>query len=191
MRPHQRVVVAGGIGSGKSTVISALSELGWSVINADQVGHEVLMDPDVIEAVAARWPQAVSGGAVNRSALAEVVFADPGELAALEGMTHPRIVGRIERWVETSVEPLAVEISVLKVAEPRWGPLVIVSAPESVRRERALERGMAAADVEARMASQPSDSELLAAADIVIDNQGTVEDLVQSVRRFDQWARAR
>ena len=60
MRPHQRVVVAGGIGSGKSTVISALSELGWSVINADQVGHEVLMDPDVIESVAARWPQAVS-----------------------------------------------------------------------------------------------------------------------------------
>jgi len=191
MRPHQRVVVAGGMGSGKSTVIAALSELGWSVINADQVGHEVLMDPDVIEAVAARWPQAVSEGAVNRSTLAEVVFADPGELAALEGITHPLIVGRIERWVETSVEPLAVEISVLKVAEPEWGPLVIVSAPESVRRERALERGMAAADVEARMASQPSESDLLAAADVVIDNQGTIEDLVERVRRFDQWARSR
>ncbi|HUP16943.1 MAG TPA: dephospho-CoA kinase [Acidimicrobiia bacterium] len=191
MRPRQRVVVAGGIGSGKSTVISALSELGWSVINADQVGHEVLMDPDVTETVAARWPQAVREGAVNRSTLAKVVFADPGELVALEGMTHPLIVGRIESWVETSVEPLAVEISVLKVAAPEWGPLVIVSAPESVRRERALERGMKPADVEARMASQPSDSELLAAADIVIDNQGTVEDLAASVRRFDQWARSR
>lgn len=190
MRPHQRVVVAGGIGSGKSTVIAGLSEFGWSVINADQVGHEVLMDPEVVEAVAARWPGAISDGAVNRSALAKVVFADPRELAALEAITHPRIVGRIESWVETSDEPLAVEISVLKVAEPGWGPLVIVHAPAAVRKERALERGMAVADVEARMASQPSDTELLAAADVVIDNQGTVEDLAESVRRFDSWARS-
>jgi dephospho-CoA kinase len=191
MRPHQRVVVAGGIGSGKSTVIAALSRLGWSVMNADEVGRDVLTAPEVIEAVAARWPAAVTAGAVNRSALADVVFADPKELAALEGITHQLIAGRIERWVETSVEPLAVEISVLKVADARWGPLVIVNAPEPVRRERALERGMKPADVEARMASQPSDSELLAAADVVIDNRGTVEDLVESVRRFDQWARSK
>jgi dephospho-CoA kinase len=190
MRPHQRVVVAGGIGSGKSTVTAALFELGWSVINADQVGHEVLMDPEVIKAVVTRWPAAVTGGTVNRSTLAEVVFADPKELASLEGITHPLIVGRIERWLETAVEPLAVEISVLKVADPLWGPLVIVNAPKSVRWERALERGMTAADVEARMAFQRSNSELLAVADVVIDNQGTVEDLVESVRRFDQWARS-
>lgn len=190
MRPHQRVVVAGGIGSGKSTVTAALSELGWSVIIADHVGHEVLMEPDVIEAVAARWPAAITNGEVSRSALAEVVFASPAERVALEGITHPRIVGRIERWIETSVEPLAVEISVLKVADPRWGPVVIVNAPRPLRRERALERGMAAADVEARMAAQPSDSELLAAAHVVIDNQGTLEDLGESVRRFDQWARS-
>lgn len=190
MRPHQRVVVAGGLGSGKSTVITALSELGWSVINADQVGRDVLMDPEVIEAVAARWPVAVAGGEVSRPALAEIVFADSGALSALEELTHPRIVGRIERWVESSSEPLAVEISVLKVAKPQWGPLVIVHSPSSVRRERALERGMAATDVEARMASQPSDSELLAAAHVVIDNQGALEDLFKGVRRFDQWARS-
>ena len=190
MRPHQRVVVAGGIGSGKSTVIGVLSELGWSVINADRVGQEVLTYPEVVEAVAARWPVAVTRGEVSRSALAKVVFADPGELSALEGITHPRIVGRIERLVERSAEPIAVEVSVLKVARPEWGPLIVVHAPRSVRRERALERGMVAADVEARMASQPSDPELLAVADVVIDNQGTTEDLVESTRRFDKWARS-
>jgi dephospho-CoA kinase len=190
MSPRQRVVVAGGIGSGKSTVIGALSELGWSVINADEVGREVLKDPRVIEAVAARWPMAVSGGEVDRSALASIVFADPAELLALEEITHPHIVGRIDRWVESSAEPLAVEVSVLKVAHSRWGPLVIVHAPRSLRRERALERGMKSADVEARMASQPSDSELLAAADVVIDNQGTLADLAETVRRFDQWGRS-
>ena len=190
MSPRPRVVVAGGIGSGKSTVIGALFELGWSVVNADEVGREVLKDPEVIEAVAARWPVAVANGEVSRPALAKIVFADSGELSTLEELTHPLIVGRIERWVESAYEPLAVEISVLKVAKPPWGPLVIVHAPSSVRRERALERGMAATDVEARMASQPADSELLSAADIVIDNQGTLEELAESVRRFDQWARS-
>lgn len=190
MRPHQRVVVAGGIGSGKSTVIAALSQLGWSVINADQVGRDVLTDSEVIETVAARWPTTISNGEVSRPALAKIVFTDPGELSALEDLTHPLIVGRIEAWIETAPEPLAVEISVLKVASPRWGALVIVHSPVSLRRERALERGMAATDVEARMAAQSSDSELLAAADVVIDNQGTLEDLVESVGRFDQWARS-
>lgn len=190
MRPHQRVVVAGGIGSGKSTVIAALSELGWSVINADQVGRDVLMEPEAIDAVAARWPTTVANGEVNRPALARIVFADPGELSALEDLTHPLIVGRIDDWVASAPEPHAVEVSVLKVASPGWGPMVIVHSPASVRRKRALERGMAAPDVEARMTAQPSDSELLAAADVVIDNQGTLDDLVESVRRFDQWARS-
>jgi dephospho-CoA kinase len=184
------VVVAGGIGSGKSTVIGALSELGWSVINADEVGHEVLMDPEVIGAVAARWPMTVTDGEVNRSALAAVVFTDPGELSALEGITHPRIVARIDSWVDSVAEPLAVEVSVLKVAGPRWGLLAIVHAPLSVRTQRALERGMKASDVDARMAVQLSDSEFLAAADVVIDNQGTTAKLLERVQRLDSWLRS-
>ena len=190
MSPRPSVVVAGGIGSGKSTVISALSALGWSVINADQVGHEVLADPPVIEAVATRWPLAVVGRGVDRSALASIVFSSPGELAALEEITHPRIVGRIDALVNSVPRPLAIEVSVVKVAKPRWGTLVIVHAPQAKRKERALERGMKAADVEARMAAQPSDSELLEVADLVIDNQGTAEDLAESVRLFDNWARS-
>lgn len=190
MRPRQRVVVAGGIASGKSTVIGALSELGWSVINADEVGYEVLKDPGVVEAVGARWPTAVIGGEVSRSALARIVFTDPAELSALESITHPAIVARVNSWLEASPAPIAVEVSVLKVVRPEWGSLVIVHVPLILRKKRALERGMTASDVEARMAVQPSDSELLAAADLVIDNSGTVEDLGESVRQFDQWARS-
>lgn len=190
MSPCPSVVVAGGIGSGKSTVIDALSELGWSVINADQVGHQVLLEPPVIEALAARWPLAATGGGVNRSKLASIVFSTPEALSALEEITHPRIVGRIDDRVNSLHKPFAIEVSVLKVARPRWGPLVIVHAPRTIRKERALERGMMPADVEARMALQPSDAGLLAAADLVIDNQGTVADLAESVRQLDKWARS-
>ena len=191
MSPCPSVVVAGGIGSGKSTVMGTLSELGWSVINGDEVGHEVLLEPFVVEAVAARWPLATVGGRVDRRALASIVFSAPEELSALEEITHPRIVGRIDERVNSLPKPLAIEISVLKVTRPRWGPLVIVHAPLATRKERALERGMMAADVEARMAAQPSDVELLGTADLVLDNHGTVEKLTESVRRLDKWARSR
>jgi dephospho-CoA kinase len=190
MSPSPSVVVAGGIGSGKSTVMGLLSELGWSVINSDQVGHEVLLETPVIEAVAARWPLAVVGGRVDRSTLASLVFSTPEELSALEDITHPRIVGRISERVNRLPKPLAIEVSVLQVARSGWGPLAIVHASAAVRRQRALERGMTAADVESRMAVQPSDIELLGAADLVIDNQGTVEELTQSVRQLDRWARS-
>ena len=189
MSPRPRVVVAGGIGSGKSTVIGVLGELGWSILSADQVGHDVLMEPEVIDAVAARWPAAVFNRVVSRSKLAGIVFGDKSELNALEEITHPLIVGRIDRWVEGSSGPVALEVSVLKVVRPGWGPVVIVHAPFGLRRQRALERGMTAEDVKARMAAQPSDEELLAAADIVIDNQGTVDDLIAAVHRIDRWAR--
>jgi len=190
MSPRQSVVVAGGIGSGKSTVIAALSQLGWSVINADLVGHEVLTDPDIVEGVRKRWPETVVGTEVVRSRLASIVFSTPEALTALESLTHPGIVGRIDAWVEATSGPKAIEVSVLKVDRPGWGPIVMVHAPAGLRLQRALERGMDAADAKTRMASQPPDTELLAAADFVIDNQGTVANLKQMVGRFDRWVRS-
>jgi dephospho-CoA kinase len=189
MGPRQRFVITGGIGSGKSTVLNALAELGWAVIEADVVGHDVLTDPEVTAAIAVRWPTVVVGGQVSRSGLAGIVFGDRDELSALEEITHPLIVGRVERWIESSSGQVAIEVPVLKVRRTGWGPLVVVDAPLIVRKQRALQRGMAVADVEARMATQPADYELLAAADFVIGNHGTVEDLEAAVRKFDAWAR--
>ena len=190
MSPRQRVVVAGGIGSGKSTVVEALSRVGWSVIDGDEIGHEALRDPDVITRVAARWPAAVAGGEVSRTSLAQAVFGHPRELRALEEITHPVIADRIDERLETAAEPVAVEISVLGAAKPRWGSVMIVYAPMALRRQRALERGMSGDDVDARMAAQPSDSDMLRAADVVVDNHGTVEELLERLRRFDRWARS-
>ena len=186
----QRFVITGGIASGKTMVVDLLFGAGWSVIKADLVGHQVLTDPDVVDAVAAKWPTVVAEGKVSRSELAGVVFANPDHLAVLEAITQPLIVDRIDRWIEGASGLLAVEVPVLKATRTWWGPLVVAHAPRILRRERALARGMAPADVDARMTVQPSDSELLASADFVIDNHGTIENLAVAVRRFDGWARS-
>ena len=190
MSPRQRVVVAGGMGSGKSTVMATLSRLGWIVISGDDVGHETLRDPEVVASVTKRWPGVLVEGEISRSELARVVFSDRSELDVLEEITHPHIGARIGALVEEAPEPVAVEISVLKVVKPRWGSLLIVHAPLHVRRQRALDRGMKPADIDARLAMQPSDSELLARADLVIDNQGAAVDLEAAVRQLDLWSRS-
>lgn len=187
MSSCRRVVVAGGIGSGKTTVLDILAALGWSVISADAVGREVLTDPVTVEAVGALWPEAVENGEVSRSALAAVVFGDLHKLEVLESISHPQIIDRINQWLRSSRLPTAVEVSVPKVVQPAWGSLVVVHAPVATRKQRALERGMAIADLEARIAAQLSDSDLLVRADIVIDNQGSVAALKKSVERFSVW----
>ena len=81
--PPVRLVISGGIGSGKSTVAARLRELGAAVIEADVIGHEVLeVGGAAHDAVAQRWPTVVTDGLIDRSALAEIVFADMAQLRA-------------------------------------------------------------------------------------------------------------
>jgi dephospho-CoA kinase len=190
MSSRQSLVVAGGLGSGKSTVAALLARHGWSIIDADEVGRQVLAEPEVVTAIATRWPQAMRSGFVNRAELARVVFADPGELAALEAITHPRIIDRVSRWLDGTPTPRGIEVSVLAVRQPSWGAILVVHAPESKRLRRVVERGMDEGDARRRMTAQLSEQELLAAADYVIDNTDGPDRLQASVERFEEWSRA-
>src|SRR5665811_1272041 len=98
---RRQVLLAGGIGSGKSEVGRLLALLGACVIDADEVGHHVL-EPggESYVSVAAAFPGALMDGAIDRRVLAAEVFADPIRLRLLESLTHPAIRERIHRLVE-------------------------------------------------------------------------------------------
>lgn len=181
------MVVTGGIGSGKTAVLAILAASGWSVIDADAVGRDVLKNRATVEAIETLWPEAIENGEVSRPALAAIVFSDTRSLEVLESISHPQIIDRISQWISSSPPPTAVEVSVPKVVQPEWGCVVVVRAPITVRKQRALERGMPIADLEARMSAQLSDAELLLMADIVIDNQGTPAALSKAVERLSVW----
>ena len=178
MRPL-RLVISGGIGSGKSQAGRLLVERGFAVLDADRVGHSILSgDHPVARRVAERWPEAVAGGTIDRRALGRIVFDDRDQLAELEAITHPAIRDGIAGWArEAGRRPAAVEISILAdLVDGSW-LWVIIEAPLELRKKRLRGRGMSAGEVKARLASQPSHEEWLDAADFVIGNAGTLEQL--------------
>ncbi|MCI0678126.1 MAG: dephospho-CoA kinase [Actinobacteria bacterium] len=175
-------LLGGGIGCGKSTVREMLSEAGVATIDADSLGHRVL-DPDgpAFASVATRWPEVVSGGLIDRGALAGIVFSDPAQLAMLESLTHPHIFGMIEGLLEDLAPPVVVEIPLLgKRPEGVWAR-VVVDCEDETRLRRLVARGMTDEQARARMGSQPSRAEWLAVADLVIPNHGDRSSLRDTV----------
>lgn len=173
-----RLVLTGGIGSGKSTAARILADLGATVIDADRIGHEILAGP-AFEAVARRWPSVVVDGLIDRGRLAEIVFSDESDLRELETITHPLIREEISRKVGEAPadRPVVVEISVpVPMVEGEW-TTVVVDAPDHVRWSRLLDRGMAPEAIRARMTRQPSREDWKALADVVIDNSDSESDL--------------
>lgn len=190
------VGLIGGIGSGKSVVASMLEEMGGVVIDADRLGHEALRQPAIATAVVKRWGERVldESGQVQRSRLADIVFADANERRALETLVFPWIERRIQEEVKKAERDPRVTLIVLDAAillETGWGRvcdrLVFVKAPREQRLARlASSRGWTAKEVEAREAAQLPVDEKRARADVVIDNEGDLERTRSQVERLAQ-----
>lgn len=178
-----RIVLTGGIGSGKSTVAERFEAAGAVVVDADRAGHDVL-EPDgaAFDAVARRWPEVVSDGRIDRRALGRIVFADADQLAALEAMTHPEIRRLVRDRLDAVDGPAVLEVPIPVRWVPDDWPVVVVDVPDEVRRRRLRVRGMDDEEISQRMAAQPTRAEWLAMADEVVDNSGDRTALDDQVR---------
>jgi dephospho-CoA kinase len=181
-----RVLLAGGIGAGKSSVGELLRARGARVIDADEVGHQVL-EPGgtAYDRVAETWPSVVVGGAIDRRRLADIVFRDPADLERLEGFTHAAIRQRIADLMEGSHEQVVVvEVPLLTDFMGTGWLRVVVDAGLETRMRRLRGRGMDEDDATRRMAAQPERDRWVAAADVLIDNSGqpdTLDDQVDAL----------
>lgn len=179
-RGDVRILLGGGIGSGKTIAGKRFAELGATVIEADRVGHDVI-EPggEAFTGVAERWPDVVDGGRIDRQSLARIVFADPDALAELEAVTHPAIAGRIETIAATA-GTVVVEVPLMLDLAGAW-TRVFVDAPEAVRIRRAVARGGDEADVRRRIANQADRDAWTAWADRIIDNGADLDHLYRQV----------
>jgi dephospho-CoA kinase len=177
------VGLTGGIGAGKSEALAALARLGAATISTDAVVHALYEEPEVRDAVVARWgPEAAPGGRVDRSAVARFAFASPDDRAWLEQLLWPRVGQRVAEWRATaSGRALVVETPLLFEAglEGAYDATIAIVADENVRTERARARGHAALDE--RTARQLGQDEKASRATYAVENSGTLEELEEEL----------
>jgi len=186
-----RIGLTGGIGSGKSTVAGLLAARGARIVDADRIAREVV-EPGTpgLAAVADAFGREVltSEGALDRPALAAVVFADPAARARLDGIVHPLVRARAAELVSAAPPDAVVVQDVPLLVETgqaaSYDLVLVVEADLETRVRRLAQRGLAEADARARIAAQATDEQRRAAADVVLDNSGTPEDLAAQVDRF-------
>jgi dephospho-CoA kinase len=187
------VGLTGGIGSGKSTVARLLEKRGAVVFDADLLAREAV-EPGTPghAAVIERFGADVlaPGGELDREALASIVFADPAARRDLEQIVHPEVRRLFAEGSEAYRDtdrvvvfsaPLLVETGMHTAFEI----LVVVSATVATQIERLMrQRGMSEASIRARIDAQAPLEDKAAAADFIVDNEGTLDELESQVERL-------
>jgi dephospho-CoA kinase len=194
------VGLTGGIASGKTEVTRELLRLGACVIDADEVARQVILPGrTAYDQLVRNFGESILDDSrhIDRSALADIVFANEEKRQLVNGITHPAIFNEIAHRISDYAEKLepgdvpAVIVDAALIvdigASGVFDSLLVVTADEETRVHRLTsQRGMSESDSRNRIASQVQDSERLRNADFVIDNNGTLDELRRSVG--DIWA---
>jgi dephospho-CoA kinase len=191
-RPYPFLVgITGGLGSGKSMVCHFLSEMGCALFESDRVAKELqLHDPEVIEGIKTLFGSGiysldVSGGLVlDRKKIASDVFSSSEKLAALNRLIHPKVRDEFCKAIldaqKRGTKILVKEAAILFESGGNEGldAVVVVAADMQDRIERAVQKGMGTREeIMQRIASQWPQEKLIAKADYVLFNRGSLDEL--------------
>lgn len=182
--------LTGGIGSGKSTAARMFADLGAIVIDADAIAKEVLEPGQVgYESVINNFGEGIldSSGNIDRVILAGKVFENSTKLKELEEIVHPAVANKVAQIRESLPAastiiydtPLLIE----KSLQQQFDQVIVVLAPEALRTQRLLARGLAQSDIIARMSNQATDEQRREIANYVIDNSSTLVELREEVQK--------
>jgi dephospho-CoA kinase len=186
-----QIGLTGGIGAGKTAVARRFAELGARVVDADALAREVVAagTPGLAAVVAEFGPGVLRpDGELDRPALGRLVFADESALDRLNAIVHPLVRCRAAELIAAAPAGSVIVQDVPLLVETgqagRFDLVVVVEAPAEVRAGRlARDRGMSADEARSRMAAQASDEQRRAAADVVLVNDGSPDELRAQVDR--------
>ncbi len=189
--------LTGSIGMGKTTAAKMFAKHGVSVFDADAEVHR-LYEGEAVAAIAAKFPQAVRDGRVDRVALAREIAGSPEKLKQLEAIVHPMVV-KSEIDFLRACEAEGAEFAALEIpllfetdAHARVDVTVVVSAPPEMQRKRVLARkGMSEEKLAHLLKRQLPDAEKRARADFVVDSGGSLDKMQADVDRILESLRGR
>ena len=189
-----RIGLTGGIGTGKSLVTQFLAEQGAVVVNADLLGHQAYLPGTLgFDQVVAAFGDEIVGndGHVDRKKLGPIVFADPKQMERLNGIMHPIIRGLIEGRLDEMYRE-GEKVSVVEAAvliEAGWKPVfdeiwVVTANVEEIVSRLQSRNGLTREDAQRRIDSQISSDDRASQGDILLDNNGTIEELKGKVNNL-------
>ena len=189
--------LTGGIASGKSLVSRTLQDLGMTVIDADEISHELMAkDKAVKQKIIETFGSEVltAAGAIDRQRLGQIVFQDPERRQQLERIMHPAILARLSERAHESQADVVLEIPLLIELKGHEGVELVMVVYAT--RECQIERLMARDRISREEAISRTDAQLpleekIAYADYVINNNGTVEETMDQVTRFYKLIRGK
>ncbi len=186
--------LAGGIGSGKSTVAALFKECGVTVIDSDAISHQLTQPGgDAIAAICAAFGDKYidASGALDRQKMRQLVFSDPAAKQRLEGILHPLIRAQMLAQAKAASTSPYMLMVVPLLFEAGYHELVqrtlVVDCAEATQVARAMQRsGLAEQEIRDIMAQQILRAERLRRADDIIQNDGDLQSLRQQVERSHQ-----
>lgn len=180
--------ITGGIASGKSLVSQQFKNRGFTVLDADEVVHELFKDSTVLERIKHRFPSAFEE-TLNRKYLADLIFTDNKAKSDLESILHPLVYDRLktelknhisEPWVVLDI-PLLYETG----GEALCDLVLVIHIDEDIQLKRLMDRNqLSVEEAKKRMIAQMPLKDKVNRADIVIDNSGTIQKTIDRVNEI-------
>lgn len=185
MTPN-RIAVTGGIGSGKSAFCDIVRGFGFPVFSCDDINRELWASEPYLAGLATRFPDCLTGGAIDKTKLSKKIFSDEAARRALEEFSHPSILHRLLMHMDACGGPAFAEVPLLFEGgyENRFDAVIALCRAKEAR-IRAVEArdGLSRADVIARMEQQLDPAQLHEKRCIILQNDGDRETLVLNAKK--------
>lgn len=178
--------LTGGIGSGKTTVARMLGDRGFYVVDADAIARDIVAPGSpALQELSESFGSGIllPDGSLNRGELAARAFVDKEHTALLNSITHPRIQEETQKRIAAAPGDVIYDMPLLvdNDLQHDMDLVIVVDVDPETRVKRLAGRGIGEEDARRRIAAQIPDEVRRAAADIIIDNNGSVEDLLPQV----------
>ena len=171
-----KIGITGGIGSGKSKVMSYLENLGYAVYYSDKAGKKVMQKQEIIQQVQAIFSDnVIVNNELDRKKIAEIVFNDKEKLNLLNAIVHPAVAKDFEEFVQENKDKNIIFYESAILIETsnhlKFDKVVLITAPLNIRIQRVMHRDNISEEVvKERMNNQLADNEKAKYADFIIEN---------------------
>jgi dephospho-CoA kinase len=182
------IAITGNIGSGKSTASEIFVNSGYTLINADAIGHDLYHVKRIKDKVVKKFGKGIlTHGEIERKKLKDIVFYDPKKLIELNNLVHPEIVKEINKRIR-SIKSSKIVIEAALILEfnfKNYDKLILITIDPDVQMRRLLKKGKYnKSEINNIISSQMPQEKKMAYADYIVDNSGTKKELEESVKKI-------